>query len=428
MSNYEETKKQNPSLDKLRRLVTAAGHLVVDLSEELKPLNEDIEKAVAWVSTIRKTNTVSEFNRRSVRSSKDGEQKENLKLNMLIDLVRESEEIGFASSETIKMRELLDLVNEWTSDVRNVLKRCEEEYKQEGNEDVSSKMDVDGDNEEEEEDMSDTLRDLRCTFEMSIPVEDIPECEMLVAEISVREWRDNVRAKIFGSNKNEDAPSLKDLEKLSREGKEITQDKSWPYRKTSHFGLDTTMERLLEILSTAQDWNRRALTALGKTRKSDTITADSIRNLVQESSSIAVNFTDTVSELNELATKFDRWQASAKLLADEIENQKRKLTFDRVNESVLEARNLRIESEERNKIESALDATESWHDRAMSVLKGKHNEDSSVVDVINELLQSVNSLSIEPPDLETIEKLKNAISLGEKWRATVSRVRGVRAP
>ena len=79
---------------------------------------------------------------------------------MLIDLVRESEEIGFASNETIKMRELLDLVNEWTSDVRNVLKRCEEEYKQEGNEDVSSKMDVDGDNEEEEEDMSDTLRDL----------------------------------------------------------------------------------------------------------------------------------------------------------------------------------------------------------------------------------------------------------------------------
>ena len=44
-------------------------------------------------------------------------------------------------------------------------------------------------------------RDLRRTFEMSIPVEDIPECEMLVAEISVREWRDNVRAKIFGSNK-----------------------------------------------------------------------------------------------------------------------------------------------------------------------------------------------------------------------------------
>ena len=88
MSNYEETKKQNPSLDKLRRLVTAAGHLVVDLSEELKPLNEDIEKAVAWVSTIRKTNTVSEFNRRSVRSTKDGEQKENLNLNTLIDLVR----------------------------------------------------------------------------------------------------------------------------------------------------------------------------------------------------------------------------------------------------------------------------------------------------------------------------------------------------
>ena len=149
----------------------------------------------------------------------------------------------------------------------------------------------------------------------------------------------------------------------------------------------------------------------------NTITADSIRNLVQESSSIAVNFTDTVSELNELATKFDRWQASAKLLADEIENQNGN-SFDRVNESILEARNLRIESEERNKIESALDAAESWHDRAMSVLKGKHNEDSSVVDVINELLQSVDSLSIEPPDLETIEKLKSAISLGEKWRAS----------
>ena len=42
--------------------------------------------------------------------------------------------------------------------------------------------------------------------------------------------------------------------------------------------------------------------------------------------------------------------------------------------------------------------------------------------IINELLQSVNNLSIEPPNLETIEKLGNMLVLGETWRVSVSHV------
>jgi len=425
LSRYEKARNNTdttPTLDTLRRLASDAASLVVDMSEELKPLNEDIERAVGWISNIRNSQTVTEHNRRHVRSGKGGEEKEKLKLNVLIDLVRKSEDIGFASKETSKMRKLLNLINEWTSDVRDALRRCKEEY--EGVDSSSSKMDVDGEDEdEEEEDLDDTLQDLERTFNTSIPVVDIPEREMLLSEISVRKWRDDVKKMM--TNGDLKSPSLQDLEMLLNQGNKISKEDSWPYQDSSHVGLDITMKHLLEVLDLARDWNDRALHALGKTRNSGTITTDAIRNLVQESSSIAVDFSESVNELNELASQFDQWQASAKVLAKKIGNtsKNKKLTFDEVNESMLVARKLQIESEERNKIESAVNAAESWDDLASSVLAGKHDDgdNTSVVDVINTLLQSVNELVIEPPNMDMIEKLKNSLVLGKEWRTSVSR-------
>ena len=102
------------------------------------------------------------------------------------------------------MRELLDLVNEWTSDVRDVLKDVMMSINR--NVRVSSKMDIEGDNEEEEN----YAIPWNIVRSRGIPVEDIPEYEMLVAEISVRDWRDSVIQKYHPSS--DEIHPLKDLE------------------------------------------------------------------------------------------------------------------------------------------------------------------------------------------------------------------------
>eukprot|EP00939_MAST-03C_sp_MAST-3C-sp1_P002346 g2346.t1 len=274
LARFEATRNAHvtPSLDSLQNLANEASELVVDVSEESKPLNDAIERALGWVTNVRGTAIAGSLRHRKSRAGKRSDGRSRLKLSQLIELVRQADALGFATKETTRLKELLAKVNHWSMTVREHLARCRREYEVEAsggqeaakptNEtadadataatktttkiegdhdrvateaikedtDTPSKTNDDDDDEEmsESEDevtLLEALKELEDQVDTSLPIDDMPEEGLLRAEIGVREWRERLDEEMFKRS------SLKVLEKLLRESEDIEDDEDWPYAR-----------------------------------------------------------------------------------------------------------------------------------------------------------------------------------------------------
>ena len=177
----DQDEDQRVPLSQLNSLHNQAVGMRVDLTEELTPVLKKIEAAKGWISKV-----MYALPSRKTRSRLAGETDKDSRprLDQLEGLVKTAGGMGVDVDQHVgKMSELITSAQNWVATMRELLSH------------------------EDSDDDDDTLHTLVTLLqrEKSIPVE-IPEAQMLSAEVNGRLWSDKV-AKLLGLGRYKPAPA-----------------------------------------------------------------------------------------------------------------------------------------------------------------------------------------------------------------------------
>jgi len=444
LKRYSSTQERStsPTLAELQALAQESAELIVDVSVESRPLHKAIEVAIGWVTSVRDTVSDSAFRQRKSRSGKSSDGKSRLKLSQLVQLVKETTTLGFATAETRNLKNLLNKANSWSMMVREYLARCETEYEAEAR---GSAVDGDGDtsmateetkskdvvddggddasSEEEETTLLQSMIELESQLETTLPIDEMPEENLLRAEIGVREWRDRLYDMLDDSSKR---PSMKALEKLFKEASKIESDEDWPYNaERSHKGLRLGMERLMHTLGRAREWSTEASQTLDA--KSD-VTTESVASLISRAAAINVDFSEPTKALSELLEHLRTWKTKAAELLARVDvpagssREGQRPSHAEAKTLVDSARSSSHACNERDALEAVVAEVEKWSSEASSLLTGRDvfGQKELPAEIARRLVSSEQSLRLEPPSADTLSKIKASLVKGDAWRAATS--------